>query len=110
MVEGTRQHADEHRLLVDEFEEMYKLATMTRTTDDSKLLNLRGGHMIIISASGMRTGGRILHYLEAYGPDPKNALILSGYQAGGNTLRLLAAGTKELSTARTSPSRPKSYK
>ncbi|BAS12509.1 uncharacterized protein MJ0162 [Arthrobacter sp. Hiyo8] len=51
-----RQHPDEHRLLVDEFEDMYKLATMSRTADDSKLLNLRGGPMVIISASGMLTG------------------------------------------------------
>ncbi|GAA4038383.1 MBL fold metallo-hydrolase [Arthrobacter methylotrophus] len=91
-----RQHPDEHRLLVDEFEDMYKLATMTRTADDSKLLNLRRGPMIIISASGMITGGRILHHLEAYGPDPKNALILSGYQAGGTRGADLAAGAKEL--------------
>ncbi|MDQ0028702.1 MBL fold metallo-hydrolase RNA specificity domain-containing protein [Arthrobacter bambusae] len=91
-----RQHPDEHRLLVDEFEDMYKLATMTRTADDSKLLNLRGGPMIIISASGMLTGGRILHHLEAYGPDPKNAIVLSGYQAGGTRGADLAAGAKEL--------------
>lgn len=91
-----RQHADEHRLLVDEFEDMYKLATMTRTADDSKLLNLRGGPMIIISASGMLTGGRILHHLEAYGPDPKNAIVLSGYQAGGTRGADLAAGAREL--------------
>jgi metallo-beta-lactamase family protein len=91
-----RQHPDEHRLLVDEFEDMYKLATMSRTADDSKLLNLRGGPMVIISASGMLTGGRILHHLEAYGPDPKNAIILSGYQAGGTRGADLAAGAKEL--------------
>ncbi len=91
-----RQHPDEHRLLVDEFEDMYQLATMTRTADDSKLLNLRGGPMIIISASGMITGGRILHHLEAFGPDPKNAIVLSGYQAGGTRGADLAAGATEL--------------
>ncbi len=91
-----RQHPEEHRLLGDEFEDMYKLATMTRTADDSRLLNLRGGPMVIISASGMLTGGRILHHLEAYGPDPKNAIILSGYQAGGTRGADLADGAKEL--------------
>ncbi|WP_104061318.1 MBL fold metallo-hydrolase RNA specificity domain-containing protein [Arthrobacter sp. 4R501] len=91
-----RKHREEHRLRANEFEEMYKLATMTRTADDSKLLNLRGGPMIIISASGMLTGGRILHHIEAYGPDPKNALILSGYQAGGTRGAALTAGNHDL--------------
>lgn len=91
-----QQHRDEHRLRPEEFKAMYQLATMTRTADNSKLLNLRGGPMIIISASGMLTGGRILHHIEAYGPDPKNALILSGYQAGGTRGAALAAGAEEL--------------
>lgn len=77
-----QQHPEEHRLKPEEFNAMYQLATMTRTADDSKLLNLRGGPMIIISASGMLTGGRVLHHIEAYGGDPKNTVVLSGYQAG----------------------------
>jgi metallo-beta-lactamase family protein len=52
--------------------------------------------MIIISASGMLTGGRILHHIAAYAPDPKNAVILSGYQAGGTRGASLAAGGREL--------------
>lgn len=52
--------------------------------------------MIIISASGMLTGGRILHHIAAYGPDPKNAIVLSGYQAGGTRGAVLAAGEREL--------------
>ncbi|MCD4853763.1 MBL fold metallo-hydrolase [Arthrobacter sp. AK01] len=91
-----QQHPDEHRLGPEEFKDMYHLATMTRTADDSKLLNLRGGPMIIISASGMLTGGRILHHLEAYGSDPRNAVILSGYQAAGTRGAALAAGSREL--------------
>ncbi|MFB9857095.1 MBL fold metallo-hydrolase RNA specificity domain-containing protein [Paenarthrobacter aurescens] len=91
-----QQHPDEHRLRPEEFKDMYHVATMTRTADDSKLLNLRGGPMIIISASGMLTGGRILHHLEAYGSDPKNAVILSGYQAAGTRGAELAAGSREL--------------
>jgi metallo-beta-lactamase family protein len=75
---------------------MYKVAKLTRSVDESKLLNLRGGPMIIISASGMLTGGRVLHHLSAYGPDPKNAVILSGYQAGGTRGATLAAGEREL--------------
>ena len=91
-----QQHPEEHRLRPEEFKGMYALATMTRSADDSKLLNLRGGPMIIISASGMLTGGRILHHIQAYGTDPKNALVLSGYQAAGTRGAALAAGVREL--------------
>ncbi|WP_346958181.1 MBL fold metallo-hydrolase [uncultured Arthrobacter sp.] len=91
-----QRHPEEHRLKRDEYEHMYSIAKLTRSVDDSKLLNLRGGPMIIISASGMLTGGRILHHLAAYGTDPKNALILSGYQAGGTRGAALAAGEREV--------------
>lgn len=91
-----QRHREEHRLEQHEFEAMYKLATPVRSADDSKLLNLRGGPMIILSASGMLTGGRILHHLENYGPDPRNAIILSGYQAGGTRGASLAAGEQHL--------------
>ena len=52
--------------------------------------------MIIISASGMLTGGRILHHVASYGQDPKNALVLAGYQAGGTRGASLASGTREI--------------
>ncbi|MFJ6079250.1 MBL fold metallo-hydrolase RNA specificity domain-containing protein [Pseudarthrobacter sp. NPDC092419] len=91
-----RRHREEHRIEQHEFEAMYKVAQPVRSPDDSKLLNLRGGPMIIISASGMLTGGRILHHLAAYGPDRRNAIILSGYQAGGTRGAYLAAGGKHV--------------
>ncbi|GAP54984.1 ribonuclease TTHA0252 [Arthrobacter sp. Hiyo6] len=91
-----QRHPDEHRLKPREYQDMYKLAKLTRTVDESKLLNLRGGPMTIISASGMLTGGRILHHIAAYGPDPKNAIILSGYQAGGTRGASLASGQRQL--------------
>lgn len=91
-----QRHREEHRLQEHEFKALYKVATPVRSADQSKLLNLRGGPMIIISASGMLTGGRILHHLAAYGPDRRNAIILSGYQAGGTRGASLAAGATEL--------------
>ncbi|WP_457948765.1 MBL fold metallo-hydrolase RNA specificity domain-containing protein [Pseudarthrobacter sp. alpha12b] len=91
-----QRHGEEHRLEQHEFEAMYKVAVPIRSADESKLLNLRGGPMIIISASGMLTGGRILHHVAAYGPDRRNAIILSGYQAGGTRGASLAAGEKHL--------------
>jgi metallo-beta-lactamase family protein len=51
---------------------------------------------VIISASGMLTGGRILHHLREYGPDPRNAIVLTGFQAGGTRGARLAAGERLL--------------
>ncbi|MBU6265852.1 MAG: MBL fold metallo-hydrolase, partial [Actinomycetales bacterium] len=50
----------------------------------------------IIAASGMMTGGRVLHHLVAFGEDPNNAILISGYQAGGTRGALLAEGATSL--------------
>jgi len=91
-----RRHPDEHRLSGDELERMYRLPQLVTSVDDSKLLNLRGGPMVIISASGMLAGGRILHHLAAYGPDRRNAIVLTGYQAGGTRGSALLGGARLL--------------
>ena len=91
-----QRHREEHRISDAEFREMYRLPAMVRTIDDSKLLNLRGGPMVIISASGMLTGGRVLHHLEAYADDPRNCIVLSGYQAGGTRGAALQGGASTL--------------
>lgn len=90
------RHPDEHRIGPDEIERMYDLAQEVTTVDDSKLLNLRGGPMIIISAAGMLTGGRILHHLVAYGSDRHNAIVLTGFQAGGTRGSALLGGATSL--------------
>ena len=38
---------------------------------------------VVIAASGMLTGGRVLHHLKAFGQDERNTILFSGYQAGG---------------------------
>ena len=90
-----RFHA-EHHVSDAECLAMYELATMVRTADESKALNERRNPKIIISASGMLTGGRVLHHLEAFGPDPRNAILLSGYQAGGTRGAALVGGATTL--------------
>ena len=59
-------------------------------------LNDRRGPMIIISASGMATGGRILHHLKERLPDPRNVVLMVGYQAVGTRGRSLLDGAKTL--------------
>lgn len=91
-----RDHPEEHRISPEEVERLYEVAIPVRSVDESKLLNLRGGPMIIVSASGMLTGGRVLHHLRAYGPDKRNTIVLSGFQAGGTRGARLAAGERTL--------------
>lgn len=91
-----RRHRAEHRVEDEEFERMYELPTLVRSVDESRALNLRGGPMIIIAASGMMTGGRILHHLVAYGSDPANAIVLAGFQAAGTRGAALAGGETTL--------------
>ena len=91
-----RAHPEEHRIDDRDLTAMYELATMVRTVDESRLLNLRGGPMVVISASGMLTGGRVLHHLVAYADDPANAIVLTGFQAGGTRGAALSAGAETL--------------
>ncbi len=90
------RHKEEHRIDLEEFDAMYSVAKMVHSVEESKELNDRRGAKIIIAASGMMTGGRVLHHVVAYGQDPKNAILISGYQAGGTRGRLLAEGATSL--------------
>jgi metallo-beta-lactamase family protein len=66
------------------------------TTDESKAINDIDRSAIIISASGMATGGRVVHHLANMLPNPKNTVILVGYQAVGSRGRLLDEGATEI--------------
>lgn len=68
----------------------------TRSVDQSKMVNAFKGAAIIISASGMATGGRILHHLKQRLPDPKNAILFVGYQSVGTRGRRMLEGEKEI--------------
>ena len=68
---------------------------MTRSVEESKQIN-RIASCLILSASGMATGGRVLHHLEQRLPDARNAVLLAGFQAAGTRGRLLADGAKTL--------------
>ena len=67
---------------------------MTCTVQDSKKINSMNSPCIVISASGMCTGGRILHHLAQRLPDARNVVILAGYQAEGTLGRQLLEGAK----------------
>lgn len=67
---------------------------LSRTTEESKALNRVRGPAIIISASGMLNGGRILHHLSQRLPDPSTTLLFVGYQAEGTLGREISTGAK----------------
>lgn len=66
------------------------------TVEESKTINNPQVPSIIISASGMGTGGRVVHHLHGMLPNPKNTVILVGYQALGTRGRNLADGAEEV--------------
>lgn len=90
------RHPEERRQTAEESERVASLAIPVRTVDESIALNARSGPMIIVAASGMITGGRVLHHVKQFGPDPRNAILLSGFQAGGTRGADLADGARTL--------------
>lgn len=69
--------------------------TYVRDVEESKSLSASRYPKVIISASGMATGGRVLHHIAAFGPDYRNTLLFSGFQAAGTRGRKLLDGARE---------------
>jgi metallo-beta-lactamase family protein len=69
---------------------------LTRTAEESKQINNVKTPCIIVSASGMVTGGRVMHHLALRLPDARNAVILAGFQAQGTRGRALQEGAKTI--------------
>jgi metallo-beta-lactamase family protein len=67
-----------------------------RTPEQSKSINQFNGPMVIISASGMATGGRVLHHLKHRLPNADTTVLFAGYQAEGTRGRALQNGAKEI--------------
>ena len=87
-----KRHMGEHRLSVDEVQAMDHVATLIETPEQSKALIKRHGPMVILAASGMATGGRVLHHLANYVGKHRNMVILTGFQSPGTRGATLASG------------------
>ena len=86
----------EHRLQHDECVRMCRAAQFVNSPEDSKELDRRQGPMIILSASGMAEGGRVVHHLKVFAGDARNLILLSGFQAPGTRGAALAAGMESI--------------
>ena len=86
------EHREDHRLSEEECDRTYSAASYVRDVQESKALNGNAAPKVIISASGMATGGRVLHHLKNLAPDRRNTLLFAGFQAGGTRGALITGG------------------
>lgn len=96
VTEIYHRHRQEHRLDVAQCHRMCHAAKIINTVEESQKLNELRFPAVIISASGMATGGRVVHHLKAFAPDRRNTILLAGYQAAGTRGAKLAGGAKEI--------------
>ncbi|WP_133130765.1 MBL fold metallo-hydrolase [Legionella yabuuchiae] len=90
------KHPNEHHLSQEECYETCNIATYTNTVEESKSIDKQVMPKIIISASGMATGGRILHHLKVFAPDHRNTILLTGFQAAGTRGDRLLKGERKI--------------
>ncbi|MBA5604003.1 MBL fold metallo-hydrolase [Duganella sp. FT3S] len=77
------RYRHQHRLNKHDTEAMCHAAKIVNSVEESIALNQRQVPMVIIAASGMATGGRVLHHLKAFAGDSRNTILFAGFQAGG---------------------------
>jgi len=86
----------EHRLTGDQCDQIDAGITYVRTVDESIALNARRQPAIIISASGMASGGRVLHHLKSLVTNHRNSVIFAGYQAPGTRGDAMVNGAERI--------------
>jgi metallo-beta-lactamase family protein len=85
-VDATRlyiKHRAQHRLDEAACQALGQVAHIVNSVEESMALNRRQAPMVIIAASGMATGGRVLHHLKAFAGDSRNTILFAGFQAAG---------------------------
>ncbi len=90
------QHHKEHKLSKVQCQHIDRNTTFVRTAEESMALNGQRFPSIIISASGMATGGRVLHHLKSLAPNHKNSIVFLGFQAPGTRGDAIVNGAKQV--------------
>lgn len=96
VIDVFKENIKWHKLNPHECEEMCSMFTMISNFEDSIAAIYSKQPKVVIAASGMITGGRVLSYLERYIDKPENTVMLVGYQAEGTRGRKLLEGDKEI--------------
>lgn len=91
-----QQHCSEHRLSAQQCRALGSVATIVNTVEQSQRLNDLRAPAVIVSASGMATGGRVVHHLKAYLPDARNTVLFAGFQPMGTRGAALLAGAQSI--------------
>ncbi|MFL6626564.1 MAG: MBL fold metallo-hydrolase RNA specificity domain-containing protein [Vitreoscilla sp.] len=91
-----QRHVGQHRLDAEACAAMSRDVHVVNTADDSRALASLRFPAVIISASGMATGGRVVHHIENFAPGPANTILFVGYQAMGTRGAALLGGAREI--------------
>lgn len=89
-------HPHEHRLDEATCRATCAVARYTRDVEQSKDLDRSPMPSVIVSASGMATGGRVLHHLKHFAPDSRSAILFAGFQAGGTRGAAMVSGATRI--------------
>ncbi len=90
------KHKNDHRLPKNLCFDLCDSAIYTRTAEESKQIDSSEQSCIVISASGMATGGRVLHHLKQFLVNKNNTILFAGFQAEGTRGDRLVRGEKEI--------------
>ncbi|HTB33090.1 MAG TPA: MBL fold metallo-hydrolase [Bacteroidia bacterium] len=94
--EILNRYPEWHKLTAEDTRQLHDNITIIRDWHDTQKVIEKKGSKIVIAASGMLTGGRVLEYLEHYIENKKNTVLLVGYQAEGTRGRALREGVHEI--------------
>ena len=90
------RETESHKLSAAECRKACAVARYVQDVEESKKLDHDTMPKVIISASGMATGGRVLHHLKRYAPEPKNTILFAGFQAGGTRGAAITGGAESV--------------
>ncbi len=90
------KHRTDHRLTPLQCDAMCHAARIINTVEESKALDRQRVPMVIIAASGMATGGCVLHHLKAFAPDRRNTILFAGHQAAGTRGAAMISGAESI--------------
>ncbi len=90
------RHSEESKMSFEQAKTICSTAKAVRSVEESIALNERKDSMIIVAASGMATGGRVLHHLRAFVPNAKNTILFVGFQAGGTRGDGMTRGARDI--------------